>query len=212
MTEQAKAKVFCIGFQKTGTSSMRDALQHLGYRVADYFGTDLPFEELRECYVDKGLEILQQYDSVQDMPWPLMYRELDEAYPGSKFIYTERDPANWLRSMVKHFGTKPSSVRQLTYGEAYPCPEGNEERYKQVYLEHGAAVKAYFAERSCDFIVIDLEKGHGWPELGAFLGLKEIPTGPFVHSNKAEMRDTLPYRLAILRVRVLNRLRRMAGV
>lgn len=211
MTHDHKTKVFCIGFQKTGTSSMRDALKQIGYRVAGHYGKDLPIAELRERYVAIGLGMARDFDAVQDMPWALIYRELDAAFPGAKFIYTERDADHWIVSMVKHFGTRDSSVRQLTYGDAYPSPLGNEERYKQVYIEHRAAVMAYFANRPEDFLAIDLEKGQGWPELGQFLGLENVPTGPFVHSNPAEMRDTLSYRFKIFRIKVANRLSRLAG-
>jgi hypothetical protein len=210
MTHQSpKTKVFCIGFQKTGTSSMRDALKSIGYRVAGHYGTDLPLEELRTRYVAMGLAMAKDYDAVQDMPWALIYRELDAAFPGAKFIYTMRDADNWINSMVKHFETRPSSVRQLTYGAEYPCPAGNEEAYKKVYLEHRSAVMDYFAGRPDDFLTMDLERGDGWAELGAFLGLKDVPQGPFVHSNPAEMRETLSYRLSTLKNRVANRLKRI---
>jgi hypothetical protein len=212
MTQDRKSKVFCIGFQKTGTSSMRDALTQLGYKVAGHYGTDLPIDELRERYVAIGLEIARDYDAVQDMPWPLIYRELDAAYPGSKFIYTERDADTWIVSMTKHFGTRESSVRQLAYGDAYPYPAGNEAHYKQIYLDHRAQVMEYFKDRSEDFLAIDLEKGEGWPELGRFLDLADVPSGPFVHSNPAEMRDTLSYRFKTLRTKVTRRISRLAGL
>ncbi|MEL7319154.1 MAG: sulfotransferase, partial [Pseudomonadota bacterium] len=47
----ARQKVFCIGFQKTGTSSLREALTRLGYRVTGVFGRDMALEELRETFV-----------------------------------------------------------------------------------------------------------------------------------------------------------------
>lgn len=211
MTDRTSPKIFCIGFQKTGTSSMRDALGPLGYKVAGHYGTELELGELRESYVATGLELAREYDVVQDMPWPLIYRELDAVFPNAKFIYTTRDTDNWYRSMVKHFGTRPTPMRQLVYGEDCPFPEGNEERYKSVYEEHRAAVLEYFADRPHDFVVLDLEKGDGWPELGAFLGLKNVPDGPFVHSNKAEMRTSLPYRFRRARNKVRHGLRKVLG-
>lgn len=191
---------------------MRDALARLGYRVADYFGNDMSFQDLRDNYVSYGLELAKDYDAVQDMPWPLMYRELDTAFPGSKFIFTARDPDAWYQSMVKHFGSKPSVVRQLTYGEDHPFPEGDEEHYKSVYIDFEKEVLEYFSGRPDDFLVMNLERGDGWAELGAFLRLKDIPQGPFEHSNPAEMRDTLRYRLGLLGMRVTNKLRRIIAV
>lgn len=209
MSRGNKTKIFCVGFQKTGTSSMRDALQSIGYRVADYYGTELTYEELKERYIEMGMEIARHHDAVQDMPWPLFYRELDAAFPGSKFILTERDAESWIVSMVKHFQTKRSPVRQLTYGPEFPYPEGHEQHYIDVYQRHNAEVRQYFADRPNDFLVMNLEKGDGWKELGAFLGLKRIPTGDFIHANKAEMRDGLPYRTKTFFLRVVKRLKRM---
>lgn len=199
-------KVFGIGFQKTGTSSLGEALEHLGYSVIDYFGTTLPLDELRARYVELGLELAQKYDAVQDMPWPLMFRELDQAFPGAKFILTERDADTWYDSMVKHFGETPTPMRQMTYGEDAPAPAGNKERYHEVYLAHNDTVKAYFADRPNDFLILNLEKGDGWRELGAFLNRTDVPEGSFVHANKAEKRKTLGYQLERLKTRVKRKL------
>jgi len=204
-----KSKIFCIGFQKTGTTSMRDALRALGYTVADYFGSEMEFAYLRDNVTQIALARATEYDAVQDMPWPLLFRELDAAFPGAKFVLTERNTESWIASMVKHFRNKPSSVRQLTYGEEYAYPEGNEARYIEVYEQHNAAVRTYFADRPSDLLIMNLENGDGWKELGAFLGLKDIPTGDFVHANKAEMRDSLGYRVKILATRVVNRIKRI---
>ena len=37
-----KTKVFCIGFHKTGTTSLETALTKLGYKVTGCFGTKDP--------------------------------------------------------------------------------------------------------------------------------------------------------------------------
>lgn len=64
-------KVFYIGFQKTGTSSLGIALEHLGYRVAGFYPfrdlaaeTDVTHEELLE----RAKEVAQNVDAAQDMP------------------------------------------------------------------------------------------------------------------------------------------------
>lgn len=194
MTDRSKQKVFCVGFQKTGTTSLRDGLDKMGYRVASVYAGDLSIDQLRGCYVETGLELAKQYDAVQDMPWPLIYRELDAAFPGSKFILTERDPDRWYKSILGHFGEGTSPRQQLTYGDEYGTPAGNAARYREVYLAHNAAVKEYFADRPDGLLVMDLEKGHGWNELAPFLGLRNAPTGPFVHSNSSADRQTLAYR------------------
>lgn len=188
-------KIFCIGFQKTGTSSLRDALAQIGYSVTGVFGRDVPLAELRETYVARGLEIARRYDAVEDMPWPLMFRELDAAFPGSKFILTIRETDRWYKSIATHFGPNPYHIQQLTYGDDAPAPVGHEARYHEVYDAHNAAVREYFAERPGDLLELWLERGHGWDELGAFLGRDDVPRGPFVLTNSHRQRRSYSYRI-----------------
>ena len=135
-------KVFCVGFQKTGTTSMEAALEILGYRTASIYGRDWPLARLQAEYVSHGLDLATRYDAVQDMPWPLIYRELDAAFPGSKFILTWRDTDRWLASITGHFGANPAVLQQLTYGADAAFPVGHEARYREVYERHNAARSA----------------------------------------------------------------------
>ncbi|WP_230279981.1 sulfotransferase family protein [Croceicoccus sp. Ery15] len=196
-----KTKVFCIGFQKTGTSSMRDALQQLGYRVVGVFGRDTPLDDLRAGFVETGLAIARDYDAVEDMPWPLMFRELDAAFPGSRFILTLRETDKWYKSIAGHFGDNPYHIQQLTYGDDAPAPVGHEARYREVYDAHNKDVIEYFRDRPGDLLVMELERGDGWQKLGQFLG-EAVPEGSFVQTNSSRQRKTLVQR-------VLRRLRRM---
>lgn len=34
--------------------------------------------------------------AAQDEPFQLVYKEVMEAFPDTKFVYTDRDPAAWL--------------------------------------------------------------------------------------------------------------------
>jgi len=189
-----RSKVFCIGFQKTGTSSMRDALEQLGYRVTGVFGRRTPLEQLRQTFVATGIEIAAQHDAVEDMPWPLMFRELDAAFPGSKFILTLRDPDRWYKSIAGHFGDNPYHLQQLTYGDDAPAPVGHEARYREVYAAHSAAVLEHFRDRPGDLLVMELEKGDGWDKLCPFLGIPLVE-GPFVRTNTSGQRRTLVQRI-----------------
>lgn len=188
-------KIFCIGFQKTGTSSLRDALSEVGYSVTGVFGRDVGLGELRETYIERGLSIAEQYDAVEDMPWPLMFRELDAAFPGAKFILTMRETDRWYHSIASHFGANPYHIQQLTYGEDAAAPVGNEARYREVYEAHNSTVREYFADRPDDLLEFWLERGHGWDELAAFLGRGDMPTGAFVHTNSQSQRMSLYNRI-----------------
>lgn len=189
-----RPKAFCIGFQKTGTTSLGAALKRLGYTVASVYGRDLSLETLRASYVARGLETAARYDAVEDMPWPLMFRELDAAFPGSRFILTHRASDRWLASIRDHFGANPDVMQQLTYGEDAPAPLGCEERYVEVYERHNAAVRAYFADRPGDLLEMDLSSGDGWEKLCPFLGAT-APDEPFPRINSTAQRRSLVQRV-----------------
>lgn len=193
--KRPRQKVFCIGFQKTGTTSLSFALEELGYRVSSVYDQREPVTRLRETFVERGIERAKEFDAVQDMPWPLLFRELDEAFPGSKFILTMRDTDRWFNSIVTHFGANPAPLQQLTYGDDAAAPKGNEKRYREVYEQHNRDVLEYFADRPDDLLEFWLERGHGWAELGTFLELDEIPDGPFVRANTQNQRATLYRRI-----------------
>jgi len=115
---KTKPKVFCVGFQKTGTTSLFAALSELGYRTAAVIGRDLSAAELQKNGGKLCVETARNFDAVQDMPWPLFYQDLDSAYPKSKFILTVRDAESWFGSIEKHFGSEPSTMH-LAKGDGW---------------------------------------------------------------------------------------------
>lgn len=179
-----KTKVFCIGFHKTGTTTLDLALRELGYSVTGPNGVN--DANISSNILKMAHELAEQYDAFQDNPWPLVYKEMDEKYPDSKFILTERDESKWISSQVRHFGKNSTPMRQFIYGVG--CPKGNEQVYLERYRQHYKEVTEYFKGRENSLLRIDLEKGHGWKELCDFLNV-EIPTIPFPHANKASERE-----------------------
>lgn len=179
-------KVFCLGFHKTGTTSLGVALGILGYRVSGAFGVNDP--NIAEHAVEQALERATDFDAFQDNPWPILYRELDAAFPGSKFILLLRDPDAWIQSQVKHFGSRETPMRRWIYGDAYGCPSGNESIYLQRYKAHNQAVREYFAQRPNDLLELNLAQGQGWEPLCTFLK-EPIPSVVFPHANNAKKRN-----------------------
>ena len=177
-------KIFCIGFHKTGTTSLGAALRQLGYRVKGATGVRDP-----EIGLNAGKlisTVVPEYDAFQDNPWPILFRELDRQYPGSRFILTMREPARWIRSQLGHFGSEETPMRRWIYGVGSPA--GNEDVYLARYEAHNREVLSYFADRPADLLVMDLEKGDGWRELCGFLG-HQVPTVPFPHESSAAARE-----------------------
>lgn len=198
-----KARVFCIGWHKTGTTTMGVALLQLGYSVLG-------------CRLDMGLPLLQgdkelaleeagKFDALQDVPWAALYRELDQRYPGSRFILTYREDKAWLNSAVKHFKGLDVDLHEWLYGNGVLL--GNEQLYLERYQQHNKEVRAYFAGRD-DFLEMDLAAGDGWDKLCTFLG-EPVPKKAFPHTNKGQhnytWKDKLKRKLIAL---VPNALRR----
>jgi hypothetical protein len=185
-------KVFGIGFQKTGTSTLHAALTQLGYAsqkgvfINHPKGIHVPPPVTTEKILPYMIDLAQRHDAFSDNPWPLLFRELDVAYPGSKFVLTVRDPAKWIESVVRHFGARADDVSQWIYGVPYPA--GNEPRYLEVYQSHNNAVRSYFAARPRDLLEIDIEAEARWEPLCEFLDMPR-PNRRFPHENRATERE-----------------------
>lgn len=190
----APPKVFCIGFQKTGTTSLHAALTALGYRTSAVVGRDWTAERLAAEGAALCIRTMKEFDAAEDMPWPIFFRELDEAFPASKFILTVRDAERWFSSIERHFGANSDELQAFVYGRNAAAPVGNRARYLDVYAQHERAVRAHFADRPNDLLVMDLERGDGWPELCGFLGAP-VPAGPFPVKNRSGVRKTISFRI-----------------
>jgi hypothetical protein len=180
----SETKVFGIGFHKTGTSSLARALSILGYRVTGPNHVNDP--DIARNVHDVAQQLVEQYDAFQDNPWPIIYRELDQRYPGSKFILTMRPTEKWIRSIVDHFGRSNTPMRKWIYGVGHP--RGNEQIYVDRYERHNKEVAEYFRDRPDDLLTFRVTEGDGWESLCPFLH-EEIPTAAFPHLNTAAGRE-----------------------
>ncbi|MCB9134253.1 MAG: hypothetical protein H6636_02435 [Anaerolineales bacterium] len=177
-------KVFGIGFHKTGTTSLAVALYILGFNVTGYFGTHDP--QISEKVHTLAYEYATRYDAAQDMPWPVLFKELDILFPNSKFILTRRPTHEWIKSVVAHFKYHYIPLHAWIYGHGRAF--GNEKAYLQRYKAHNQEVLEYFKDRPQDLLVMDFTEGDGWEKLCPFLG-KEIPPCKFPLQNTAKERS-----------------------
>ncbi|MCK6649473.1 MAG: hypothetical protein L6Q66_07445 [Bacteroidia bacterium] len=165
-------KVICIGFNKAGTTSCGKAFELLGYR-------NLSFDPFiwRELY-KKGklkelMNIASKYDSFDDLPWLKedMIPLLDKTFPGSKFVYLERDEESWKKSIYhwyfKEKGTYPQNMDELL----------------EEYRSHKKFVADYFKERGNDLLTINVSSSHALKDLADFLG-KKAPHPYMPHENR----------------------------
>lgn len=181
-----RPKVFGIGFHKTATKSLAEALMTLGYRVTGPNGFDDPGIAIH--LLPMARKLTEKFDAFQDNPWPLLYREVDRWYPGSKFILTLREPDAWIRSATRYFGAQSTPMRELIYGRGNGTPVGRENLYRAHFEQHNADVRAYFRDRPNDLLELDITAGDGWEKLCPFLDCP-TPEKPFPHRNRGGARQ-----------------------
>lgn len=110
-------KVICAGFGRTGTLSLKYALEELGIRC--YHTNDMNIHDFRlwndllEGKVDKDnfdYDTIYQnpkdccqgrYEACCDFPNCLVYKQLMKQYPDAKVILTTREVEGWMKSMTR---------------------------------------------------------------------------------------------------------------
>lgn len=204
---KGKQKIFCIGQNKTGTTSLKKTFEDLGFVV----GNQRKAEQLLPAYKNKDFSSIIAYCKTgrvfQDFPFSFAetYRHLDKAYPNSKFILSVRNnPEQWYKSLTKFHsknnvnGTLPNK-QDLQNSEYvwkgwmweimrlnYDTPEDdlyNKEILMKRYIDYNAAVIDYFKERPNDLLVINLAEEGAYQKFCKFLNLKTNRTD-FPWENK----------------------------
>ncbi|MDE2078947.1 MAG: hypothetical protein KGI73_01020 [Patescibacteria group bacterium] len=180
-------KVFGIGLSRTGTTSLAKALRILGYRTIH---APISILKNQDGKLALNAKAAMQYEAMTDSTVAVVYRELDAAFPGAKFILTLRDVEKWLISMRRVRKIYPllrlhPALSQLCYEAFGESHLNNEEIMRTRFLQHTREVLAYFRGRD-DLLVMDFSAGDGWEKLCNFLG-QPIPSIPFPHSNRQSL-------------------------
>lgn len=172
-----KHKVFGAGLAKTGTTTLAACFEVLGITPHAGYRQDLKLDLARTGDCEPILQEAIKYRGFQDAPWGRQYRELDERFPGNKFILTTRlDGPTRARSVWKKH-VRTGRVRgEITPEFIRKCTKS--------YEKHNAEVRAYFAGRPDDFMEVCWEDGDGWSRVCGFLGVPE-PSVPFPHLNSS---------------------------
>jgi hypothetical protein len=188
-------KVFVIGFHKTGTTSLAEALHLLNYktvhgdaRKAAHGGTEGRL--LLEEYIKKGnyrLPTFDLYDAFTDNPYFSIWKELVRMFPDARYILTVRDEKAWISSCIKYYkGRRVRPMREWMFGP-HADPSRDKEGKKAwlvAYRRHNSEIIEYFKSAGKDLLVIDISR-QGWQMLCEYLN-KPVPSTPFPHRNKTE--------------------------
>jgi hypothetical protein len=175
-----KARVVGVGCMKTGTKTLGDCLKRLGYRHQSYH-----YPVVREFMAgNKGpaLDLLSRFESFDDWPFFVMYREIADLYPDARFVLTVRkSPEVWLESIKAHTMRTDLYVRHLHrhfFGVEYP--HNGPQAYLDWYQRHNEEVRQFFGSAVTELC---WDSGDGWTELCSALG-EPAPDEPLPHANR----------------------------
>lgn len=206
-------QIIGAGFGRTGTASLKGALEYLGFGPCYHMFEIIAKPELAKPWaravngekVD-WTEVFDGFQSTVDWPGCSVYPELMETFPDAKVILTVRDPQRWYDSV---YNTIYQYAKDVPDDPRYRADEGMAEvmpmikkmiwqdtfdgRFEdrdyavEVFEKHSAEVqKAVDADK-----LLVYQVGQGWEPLCEFLGV-EVPSEEFPHINEsANMSDTV---------------------
>jgi hypothetical protein len=200
-------EVIGAGFSRTGTLSMKAALEQLGFAPC-YHGAEtvLPRPGFNDGHLDAWHDfyvggmpmdwhwLLERYRASVDVPTCLHYRELMQAYPDALVVLTTRDPGEWFDSWQALWAAIDEvrdSGKIIRFHKFLPLLDaiigrhlgGRIERTSSIefFNRHNDAVRRLVpASRLLEFKVTE-----GWAPLCSYLGVG-MPDAPFPRLNDRE--------------------------
>ena len=194
--KRKKQKVFCIGFNKTGTTTIEYTFKQHGYIINDQSKASKFITNWSSRDFKSITNYCKDYEAFQDFPFsfPFTYIALDLAFPNSKFILTVRDsPEVWyssitrfhgklwgngrtptkedLQSAVRYYKGRPWQVNRMLFKTPESDPY-NEKILKEQYVDHIESVIEYFRFRQNDLLVLNVAKENAYNDFCDFLNLK----------------------------------------
>jgi hypothetical protein len=196
-------EVIGAGFGRTGTLSLKLALERLGFgpchHMLELFENpgQLPlWEQAAQDGTADWDELYRGYRATVDWPGARFWRQLAGHCPQARVILTVRDPQRWYESAADSIYRAASApapeadaairqmrrvTGQLVWDGEFGGRFGDAEHAVKVFNEHNEAVRrAIPADRLLVF-----EVSEGWEPLCGFLGVP-VPDEPFPHSNDRE--------------------------
>lgn len=196
-------RVIGAGFGRTGTLSLKQALDELGlgptYHMEEVFRhpshVDRWLDYARSSRVDWDA-LFAGYSSVVDFPASCAWEELAAVYPAAKVVLTTRDPGQWwtstastiypsrtmfpgwLQRLVPFTRRWLEMTDRLIWTGIFDVRFEDRDHAEQVFEHHTEEVLA-----RCDperLLVFDVSEG--WEPLCGFLDVP-VPTREFPHVN-----------------------------
>ena len=185
-------KVIGAGFGRTGTESMRQALNILGVGPCYHMFEVLPHQDRVDLWraAAKGQlpdwdAAFEGYGATVDWPGATFWPELADHYPDAKILLTTRSPESWYASMEKTIlpvlreKAEPDSIgNALVKGLSFKGNIDDRDHMIACYEDNIARVQAAFGPDR----LLTYELGSGWQPLCDFLDLP-VPDQEYPRSN-----------------------------
>jgi hypothetical protein len=196
-------EVIGAGFGRTGTLSLKLALERLGfnrcYHMMEVFAQ--PGHVSRWLQATRGEpidwdDLYPGYAATVDWPSCNFWQPLLENYPQGRVILSERDPQAWYRSVMSTIWPSSLAAREsaeptmqawaemafeLIWDGTFHGRIEDEAHAIDVYLAHNEHVKRH---APTDRLLV-FEASQGWGPLCEFLG-RPVPDEPYPRVNSTE--------------------------
>jgi hypothetical protein len=205
--------VIGAGFGRTGTLSLKSALERLGFGPCHHMVELIENAEqisrwrrLANGETPEWDAVFRGYRSTADWPSVRFWRQITDHFPQAKVILTVRDPRRWYESVAQTIhqaeaGPAPADpvmaqmrqvVHDLLWVGEFDGRFEDMDHAIEVFNEHNDAVRR---EISPDRLLV-FEVAQGWEPLCAFLGVP-VPDEPFPRTNdRQEFADRVRQRQA----------------
>ncbi|HZT95279.1 MAG TPA: sulfotransferase [Chloroflexota bacterium] len=193
--------VIGAGFGRTGTMSLKVALQQLGFAPCLHMidllaGMPELSDTFREAYEGKQVDwktALKDFRATVDWPGCTFYKEFMELYPNAPVILSVRDPEAWYKSTndtifkaaemlpnMPEIADKPVAkmLKAIVWDGDLQGRFADKDFAISVFEKHNREVQQYVPKER----LLVYEVKQGWEPLCSFLGVS-VPEEPFPHVN-----------------------------
>ena len=195
-------KVIGAGYGRTGTASLKLALERLGFGPCHHMSEVLPSPERVELWTRIGSgeaaadpslwdQAFAGYSATVDWPACTYWRELMTHYPDAKVILSRRDAGKWFTS-VNETILNPEVNTKVAQSPMGPMLDKNIWRLFDGRMDDRDHMMACFETHCAEVIggvpsdrLLVFEARDGWGPLCDFLGV-EVPDEAYPHVNSME--------------------------
>jgi hypothetical protein len=189
---KSDVKIFLIGFNKTGTTTLHHFFRRNGLRSAHFrangrlIAAEMSRNVSRDTNILKGIEGFTVYSDLclqtadvwleANTYFPVMFRQ----YPRSYFILSDRNVERWIASRLHHGNLAQRA--HAYYGTEDDVKIGD--IWRKAYAEHKEAAEVFFRDKP-RFLVFDIEN-HEPSRIASFLAPDfRINAAKFAWKNKS---------------------------